>query len=152
MIQRIDLRSLDPLRLLAHESVFPDQREKEEEGKEGEEHEDDERLLKIWQSLLFEIEEEENAPAKRKIILRGPVLLKELSRRLNSTYIQDQIKEKIFLAEHGPKGVQAEGSLLLKNLEKLNQKIDRANQVWFRKIPLVSRVFSIIDRIRIPHN
>ena len=149
MIQRIDLRAIDPLRLLAHESLFPDRREKEEEEKGKNEHEEDERLLKIWQSLLSDIEEEENAPV-RKIVLRGPLLLKELSRRLNSHDIQDQIKEKIFLSEHGPKSAIVEGSLLLKNLERLNQKIDRANEVWFRKIPLVSRVFSVIERIQIP--
>ncbi len=144
----IDFRPEDPLRLLIEEVVFPQGRKGGQHDDE-EEKEDRERLLQIWKDFF---RFEEVAKKGNHLIFKKP-LLKSLAKKLNSNVLQDEIYEKIINAKYGSAKEQAEGEVLIKNLESINAKIDKANSKnkWFFKIPipLFSRL-SAIEKINIP--
>ena len=144
----INFNPQDPLRLLIEEVVFPQGRKGGQHDDE-EEKEDRERLLQIWKDFF---RFEEAAKKGNHLILKKP-LLKSLAKKLNSSVLQDEIYEKIIHAKYGSAKEQAEGEVLIKNLESINAKIDKANSKnkWFLKIPipLFSRLSSI-EKINIP--
>ena len=127
----IHFRPQDPLRVLTQEVVFSEGKKEEQEEEEEEEKKDRERLLQIWKSFFgFE----SGAKIPRRIVLKKP-LLKAIAKKLNSSTLQDEIYEKILIAEHGSFKDREEGEALIKNLESINAKIDKANSSWFRRIP-----------------
>lgn len=150
-INQVQLSELDPLRLFTHETLFHDEHEKEEEEESEEEEKrrpDDEKLVIIWNSMTKS--NSKNSFKKVAGHFRFGPHLRDLARLLNRSDVQNLIQDYLKNENH-PDPIQREKSRRIKeNLGRLNQKIDQANQVWYRKVPLLSRVFWQIDRIRIP--
>lgn len=79
----------------------------------------------------------------------GPNLA-NLAQLLNRSDVQFLIQEKLKDEEHPNPKKREQVRIFKDNLKKLNGKIDIANKVWYRRIPLLSRVFWQIDRVKIP--
>lgn len=151
-IDRITLNEIDPLRMFTHETAFPDRKEEEEKEEEDEhKEEEDHRVLELFLSMVKsqeDVEKEALNPIEGFFRI-GPNLA-TLSQLLNRSDVQDKIKDKLKDRHSKDPEKQAQSYRIRENLEKLNGRIDRENGIWFRRIPLLARIFWQIDRVKIP--
>lgn len=152
-IDKVTLNEIDPLRMFTHSSAFPDRKpgEEHEEEEKGEQEEEDDRISHLFFSMVQNREEIENdlfSPISG--FFKTAPNLADLAELLNRSDVQEKIKDKLRDRYHDDPVRQAQSRRIKENLDKLNGRIDRENSIWFRRIPLLARIFWQIDRIKIP--
>jgi hypothetical protein len=150
-IDKVALKDVNPLKVLTERTLFPDEdergggQEKEEEKNSPE----NKKITEIWNGMTHEKEHVEDGILQA--LFKETPDIKMLATLLNRSDVQVMIAEVLAKEKKAQSEAERrEGFIVRKNLEKLNGKIDRANSVWFRRIPLMFRVGSQIEKINIP--
>ncbi|MDB2613667.1 hypothetical protein N9Y92_00735 [Chlamydiales bacterium] len=149
-IDRIKLENIDPLRMFTHDSIFEEKHDEEqEEDPEEKKRKNDEKIQALWNSLTKAPKYQKYTSNILDFLNLGPKLA-DIAKLLNRSDVQDLIKEKLIEEFHEDPSKRKESRVIRKNLEIFNGRIARENKVWFRRIPLFSRVFWQIDKVNIP--